>query len=229
MSVIGFAADEVKSLEIYARDLCGEHVAGPLWAEMYVSNHNEHAETYGERRSLTDAEKGQYRREYAAAPARDQYTPKTPEELMNRLQSLIYNCGEFAGELETARRMLLDCVAFELMVEGGPAVYLDAFASVQRVDFDTYRMLTTSTRPGGRQEPYRLVSMSGQPHPYEGLTVYDPRDLFRMVWQMHEDCAADYRVQDSRRLAEFMALIESGHTYQSAQVEMLRRKHQQAS
>lgn len=223
MSVIPFEADEVKSLEIYARDVCGDHVAGPLWAEMFVSNHNEYAELY-EFRSLTTAERDQLRREYAAALARAQYTPTSAAELMERLQSLDYNCGEFAGELETARRVLLDSVAFELMTEGGPAVYLDSFASVQRVDFDTYRMTTTSERPGASAEPYRFTRLGGQPHPYEGLTVTDPRNLFRLVWQMHDDCAADYRNKDAAYMAEFMALMESGHSYHSAQVEMLKRQ-----
>lgn len=193
---------------------------------MYVSNHNEYVERY-ESRSLTTAERDQLRREYAAAPARAHCAPHSAAELMGRLQSLDYNCGEFAGELETARRVLLDCVAFELMTEGGPAVKLDSWASVQRVDSDTYRMTSTSTRPGGGQEPYRFANAGNVAHPYEGFTTTDPRELFRMVWQMHDDCAADYRAKDSDLMTEFMALLESGHSYRSAQVELL--KHQSAN
>lgn len=222
MSVIGFAADEIKSIEAAAREICGDHVGGDHWPAFLVSNRNEYAERY-ESRSLTDTEREQLRREYAAAPARQQYTPTTPADLMTKLQSLFYNCEEFSGDTETARRRLLDCVAFELMTEGGPAVHLDTFASVQRVDFNTYRMTTIDPRCSV-SKPYTFARLQGQPHPYEGHTTTDPRELFRMVWEMRDDCAADYRAQDARRMAEFMALIESGHSYRSAQVAMLRQQ-----
>ncbi|WP_135230727.1 hypothetical protein [Deinococcus fonticola] len=223
MSVIGFAADEIKSIEAAAREICGDHTGGDHWPAFYVSNHSEYAERY-ESRSLTDAERVQLRREYAAAPARQQYTPTAPADLMTRLQSLLYNCEEFSGDTETARRKLLDCVAFELMTEGGPAVNLDTFANVQRMDFNTYRMTTIDPREGARGRAYTFAKLQGQPHPYEGHTTTDPRELFRMVWEMRDDCAADYRAQDARRMAEFMALMESGHSYHSAQMEMLKRQ-----
>ncbi|RJF74638.1 hypothetical protein D3875_03600 [Deinococcus cavernae] len=92
--MIGFEADEIKSMEAAARDICGEHVAGELWPAFYLSNRNEFVEFYG-KRSLTDAERDQLRRQYAAAPVRQQYTPKTPTDLMAQLHSLYYNCGGF--------------------------------------------------------------------------------------------------------------------------------------
>lgn len=222
MSVIGFAADEIKSLESAARDICGDHVGGDLWPALYVSNHNEFLERYAERH-LTAEEAEALRREYAAAPVRDQFTPKTPAELMVRLQSLSYNCENFTGDTEAARRALLDCVAFEAMTEGGPAVNLDAYASVQRLDFDTYRMTTINPLEGPRGKPYTFACAGGRAHPFEGHQTTDPRELFRLVWQMHDDCAADYRAKDARIMTEFMALIESGHSASAAQLEMLRR------
>ena len=201
MSVIGFTAHEIKAVERAAVALCGEHLRGPIWGALYVANLRAEKLTY-EHLDLTDDEQAHALAEYESAVVDvDSQDLQSAEDIFDALQKISYNIISNGGTrpleavegMEQARRVVLDSVAFELMpVEGSTRfIHLDAFAHIRRVDFDRYEI--SSRDPQNRTEEIYLLG--GLSHAHEGLITTDPREAFRKVWQMHDDCFTHWSVE----------------------------------
>ncbi|CAM3946053.1 hypothetical protein [Deinococcus frigens] len=217
MSVIPSNPNEIKSLEVAAVELCGPHVGGPIWPALYFSNRRAFVLLYG-KRDLTDDEKQAHRREYAQAQDNGEHAAISPAELMNHLQQLFYNCEDLDAEGEQARRVLVDSVASLLLpADGGErTVNVDRFASIQRPDFNHYRITTRNPAEGHRA---RVYLMNGKPHPLEGFTTTDPRKAFQKMWEMHDVCALHCVTESTADLLELDRLIhEEGKTFAAASI-----------
>lgn len=215
MSVIPFSPDEIKSLETAAVELCGPHVGGPIWPALHVSNRRAYMLRYAQR-DLTAAEEQASRREYAQAQDSGKHAAASPAELMKHLQGLFYNCEDLDAESEQARRVLVDSVASLLLPAAGGAltVNVDRFASIQRPDFDHYRITTSNPAEGHRA---RVYLMNGKTHPLEGFTTTDPRKAFQKMWEMHDVCQRHCITESTADLLELDRLMaEEGKTFAAA-------------
>ncbi|GMA17028.1 hypothetical protein [Deinococcus metallilatus] len=207
MSVICFGASAIKALEVAARDLffveSGHPVEPRTFEVLHVANARAYALSYADG-DLTPEAVEALRQEYRQAQADP--TPYSAAELLDMLHSLTYNCqsngGTFTleGDEEQARRRLMQSVAFEVMIEGGPAVPVADFGNIRRVNFDLYEITTRDPREGSRSRMY-LVD-GNKPHPHEGFITDQPWEAFTRLWEMHDDCAAHWLEGYERDLVE---------------------------
>lgn len=201
MSVLVLCAQELKAVEIIARKWV--NVEEDVFPALYVANHHAYSESYAKAGALSAGHVEALRREYAQATA----DPKTytGDELLATLHRVTYNTvtndgrGMLDDQGEAMRRRLVQSVAFEVLVEGGPWVKVADLGSVRRVNFDLYEI---SSRDPGEGHRARVYLMDGRPHRHEGYVTDRPWEAFERLWEMNDECYAHWLRGYERDLAE---------------------------
>lgn len=205
MSVIKIGPGEFKGLEQACAQLCGDHVRGEVWREMFLANHLCYAG-----RNLTDQEFRALADEYDAAPITEQLCE--PNHLLGRLKFVDYNITSNGGcrpleqtEHEAARRRIMDSVAFEAMPSFGSQQYfgVGSLGYICRVDFDTYEIHS--------HDPHELdgpTTIGGELHPLEGQRFTDPREAFKRVWELNDACSAAWDAEYQAQMDAWKARLE---------------------
>ena len=187
MSVIGFAAEEIKAIETAAH--VWVIVEENIFAALYVGNAHAFAATYGGDLVPALVLIAEYEQ------AKPLPTIYDGAELLAALHSLTYNICDNDGrswltpEGEAARRRLVQSVALELLTPGCPWVKVAETGSIRRVSFDLYEIGTLNPSEGSRARPYL---MDGQPHQHEGFVTDRPWEAFKALWEMNDECHAHW-------------------------------------
>lgn len=201
MSVLVYSAQELKAVEVVAREWV--IVEEDVFPVLYVANHRAYLESYAGGGDLNARRVEALRREYAqATPAP---TPYTGDELLGMLHRVTYNTvtndgrGMLDDQGEEIRRRLVQSVAFEVLTEGGSWVKVADLGSVRRINFDLYEISSRDPSEGHRA---RVYLMDGRPHRHEGYVTDRPWEAFERLWEMNDECYAHWLGGYERDLQE---------------------------
>lgn len=140
MSVIGYTAQEIKTLELVTYALIPLELLLSPFPQLYAANADAYSRSYDQRRPLTDTERAERITEYECAGGDPGLAARMDAPaVLSALHGLTWNCVSNAGEYpvsaiaEAARRAVVQSVAFECLTPGGRAARLSEWAYVRRL------------------------------------------------------------------------------------------------
>ncbi|CAM3474263.1 hypothetical protein DESA109040_14090 [Deinococcus saxicola] len=219
MSVIGYTAQEIKTLELATRALIPLELLLSPFGQLYTANADAYSRTYDVRRPLTDTERAERVTEYECAQGNPEHAAlMDAPAVLSALHGLTWNCVSNEGEYpvstvaEAARRAVVQSVAFECLAPGGRAARLSEWAYVRRLpDGENLSLHLQFLTTADTATAYRgqKAAVNGVAAGFHGQVAADraiPR-AFERAWAVHDLTQAQ---TDAELAAAFLAVERLG-------------------